>query len=250
MPIMLLDPIKVISNCKYKYALEQCPRNPNKKQLYKKQFKEKNNLTTSQGKPVFSSYHIYRHYMTSNQWWRASQLPIVLQFFERALHCHQLISQLGTNFIHPELILWATSASGLSSSRKSYETLETYGDTILKIAATLMAYYHLKDDRSADEKKISNLKDAYINNLYLYRVGEKLKLRKFMVTNDQDPKLWMPPFCLQSKSHSHLKCTGKNIADCVESVLGAFFMSNNLRKSLEFISDIGLIPLRRAHLLE
>jgi hypothetical protein len=60
----------------------------------------------------------------------------------------------------------------------------------------------------------------------------------------------MPPFCVQSKSHSFLKCTGKNIADCVESVLGAFFMSNNLRKSLEFISDIGLIPLRRAHLLE
>ena len=31
MPIMLLDPIKVISHHKFKYALEQCPKNPNKK---------------------------------------------------------------------------------------------------------------------------------------------------------------------------------------------------------------------------
>lgn len=47
LPILLLDPIKVISNHKFKYALEQCPRNPGKRQNYKKQFKEKNNLTTS-----------------------------------------------------------------------------------------------------------------------------------------------------------------------------------------------------------
>lgn len=47
MPIMLLNPIKVISHHKFKYSLEQCPKNPNRKQNYKKAYKEKNNLTTS-----------------------------------------------------------------------------------------------------------------------------------------------------------------------------------------------------------
>ena len=65
-----------------------------------------------------------------------------------------------------------------------------------------------------------------------------------MITNDPDPKLWVPPFSSHNKTHYHIKCTGKNIADCVESILGAFFMSNNLRKTLELISDINLIPLR------
>ena len=71
-----------------------------------------------------------------------------------------------------------------------------------------------------------------------------------MMTADPDPKMWDPPFSSQSRASQHIKCTGKNIADCVESLLGAFFMSNNLRKTLELISDINLIPLRKAHLLE
>ena len=65
-----------------------------------------------------------------------------MQFFERSLYCHQLTAELGTN-IHPEFVLWATSAPDNKASKKCYETLETYGDTILKLAATLLSYYHL-----------------------------------------------------------------------------------------------------------
>jgi hypothetical protein len=35
LPIMLLDPSKIVSHKKFKYALEQCPKNPNRKQIYK-----------------------------------------------------------------------------------------------------------------------------------------------------------------------------------------------------------------------
>lgn len=65
-----------------------------------------------------------------------------------------------------------------------------------------------------------------------------------MITTDPDIKMWTPPFSTHNRSHLHIKCTGKNIADCVESILGAFFMSNNLRRTLELISNINLIPLR------
>ena len=78
--------------------------------------------------------------MTELHWKRASQLPIVLQFFEKALYSHQVIAELGPE-IHPEFVLWATSAAGIQSTKKSYETLETYGDTILKLAATMLSYY-------------------------------------------------------------------------------------------------------------
>jgi hypothetical protein len=66
-------------------------------------------------------------------------LPVVLSFFERCLNANHLISKVGL-FVHPEFGVWATSCTGVKSSKKSYETLETYGDTILKLAATMLAY--------------------------------------------------------------------------------------------------------------
>lgn len=38
--------------------------------------------------------------------------------------------------------------------RRSYEVLETYGDTILKLAATLLAYSLYKADDQAGEGEI------------------------------------------------------------------------------------------------
>ena len=89
--------------------------------------------------PIFSAFNIYKHYLTVSQWERATQLPAVLSFFERCLNANLLISKLSV-YVHPEFAVWATSCQGVHTSRKSYETLETYGDTILKLAATMLAY--------------------------------------------------------------------------------------------------------------
>jgi hypothetical protein len=69
---MLLDPIKVISYLKFKFAIDLCPKQPNKRHMNKVLFKEKNNLTTSQGKPIFSSFHIFKHYMSEEMWNRGA----------------------------------------------------------------------------------------------------------------------------------------------------------------------------------
>ena len=144
-PIALLDPIKPINGHKYSYSLTELSTHPNRKQEYKKKHKELNNITTSQGRPIFSAVDIYRHYYKTSEWRRAQQLPAVCAFFERALYCSQLTAEMGY-FIHPEFILWATSAKGLHTTKKCYETLETYGDTILKLAATHLAYDKLQYD--------------------------------------------------------------------------------------------------------
>jgi dsRNA-specific ribonuclease len=60
--------------------------------------------------------------------------------------------------MHPELALWATSCSGTSHSKKNYQTLETYGDTILKLAATFYSYKHFEDDKRAQENEMTGLK--------------------------------------------------------------------------------------------
>lgn len=86
--------------------------------------------------------------------------------------------------------------------------------------------------------------------MFLYKIGKNLELNKFMRTKDPDAKTWSPPFTKQAVVSENLNCTGKNIADGVESLLGAIFMSTNLFQTLRFISDIQLVPLKQARLLE
>jgi len=53
-----------------------------------------------------------------------------------------------------------------------------------------------------------------------------------MRTKDPEPKDWSPSFTKLQTTHEHISCTGKNIADGVESLIGAIFMSTNLLKTL------------------
>ena len=123
----------------FKYDLLLCPKKPNKKGDNRRAMKEKRELTTGQAMPIFSTHSVYKHYLNVEQWDRARQLPSVLSFFERCLNAQHLTSKISL-YIHPEFSVWATSCPGIHSSRKNYETLETYGDTILKLAATHLAY--------------------------------------------------------------------------------------------------------------
>jgi len=123
-------------------------------------------------------------------------LPAILANFERQQFCHELIAGVGIE-INPTFAQWATSSQGTASSKKCYETLETYGDTILKLAATILAYDHLEADVKATENKVARLKDSFITNLFLVKIGRNLGLNKFMRTKDPDPKDWSPPYTKQ-----------------------------------------------------
>ena len=71
-----------------------------------------------------------------------------------------------------------------------------------------------------------------------------------MRSKDTDLKNWSPPFTDKSLIHEEITCTGKNIADGVEALIGAFFLSNNLYKTLKWLSDIRLVPMEQANLLQ
>ncbi len=71
----------------------------------------------------------------------------------------------------------------------------------------------------------------------------RLGLNQYIRTSDPDMKTWSPPFSEQVAISESLNCTGKNIADAVESLIGAHFMTNDLRKTLQLISDMRIMPL-------
>jgi dsRNA-specific ribonuclease len=88
---------------------------------------------------------------------------------------HKLIAQIGEP-LNPIFVQWATQATATSSSKKCYETLETYGDTILKLAGTLLAYDKYQYDSKADENRVCRLKDSFVTNMYLFKIGKQLGL--------------------------------------------------------------------------
>ena len=72
-PIILLNPTKPIHNEKFfKYDLLLCPKKPNKKNDDRRLMKQKNDLTTNQGMPIFSAFNVYKHYLNVTSWNRAS----------------------------------------------------------------------------------------------------------------------------------------------------------------------------------
>lgn len=73
-------------------------------------------------------------------------------------------------------MIWATSASGITSCRKTYETLETYGDTILKLSATMLAYELKKNKPRAGEGEVEAAKVVFVTNIHLFRVGNNIRL--------------------------------------------------------------------------
>lgn len=91
-------------------------------------------------------------------------------------------------------MLWATTAPGLYVARKNYETLETYGDTILKLAATMLAYFYKRNDKKAGEGDVEHSKVCFVTNYHIFRVGNNLMLQRFMKTKkDSEMKDWDLP---------------------------------------------------------
>lgn len=73
--------------------------------------------------------------------------------------------------------------------------MESYGDTILKLAATLLAYELKKENKKAGEAEIDSLKTAFVTNFTVFRVGYyNLRLQRYVRTmRDPEAKEWMLP---------------------------------------------------------
>lgn len=92
-------------------------------------------------------------------------------------------------------MLWACTGNGVDSTRRSYEVLETYGDTILKLAATLLAYGLKRNDPKAGEGEIENAKQVFVTNFHVFRIGyHNLRMHRFMrIMRDPEAKDWTMP---------------------------------------------------------
>jgi len=149
---------------------------------------------------VLSSMSLCRHFLNLELFHKnVGSLPLLLNFFERGCLMQDINKEIfaspNVKSIAPEFLLWSTTGAGIHSVRRCYEVLETYGDTVLKLAATLIAYSIKKSDRKAGEGDIENSKVIYVTNFHVFRVGyHVLRLHRFMrIMRDPEAKEWQLP---------------------------------------------------------
>lgn len=174
---------------------------------------------------------------------------------EKVCHLKDLQKEkfTATKVPNEEYLLWATTSPGLYMSRKNYEVLETYGDTALKLTATMLAYWYKRNDRKAGEGDIENAKVCFITNFHLFRVGNHQMFQRWMRSKkDLEYKDWLMPLQSDINFPGHPRfvtnrCVGKNVTDAVEALTCSLYLSTKCFKSvLEWINDIKLVPIRLA----
>ena len=182
-------------------------------------------------------------------------LPNLINYYERGCLLsdanREIFAANEVGQVAPEFLMWACSGAGISSSRRCYEVLETYGDTVLKLAATLLAYGLKKNDPKAGEGEIESAKVVFVTNFHVFRIGyHNLRMHRFLkIMRDPEPKDWTLP--LQGMMPRLNACPGKSMADTVEALIGAHFLtSDDLVKTLQWISDIRLVPLEQTGIFE
>eukprot|EP00347_Sterkiella_histriomuscorum_P014175 403361874 len=251
-PIIFLKEFTHLEMFKFSYKLSNVPQNPNIVCSLKNH--EQKILLNKRLPTIHHSMAVTFHYLDKSSWYRACQMPQVLNYIERIGLLKDLKENIFKGYpFNEEYMLWATTAPGLYVARRNYEVLETYGDTILKLAATMLAYYQKRNDKKAGEGEIENSKVCFVTNFHIFRVGNNLMLQKYMKTKrDSEYKQWVPPMSTdKDQQFVPNQCVGKNVADCVESLICALYLSSNcLHTVLRWISEIKLVPLDKSTMLD
>ncbi|RNA31321.1 endoribonuclease Dicer [Brachionus plicatilis] len=179
----------------------------------------------------------------------------------------------------PALLLQALTLSNAADGF-DLERLETVGDSFLKQAVTVYLFFTYPN---IHEGKLSFLRSKQVSNYNLYKLGKRKNIQELIVSSKFDPlDSWLPPLyqsvintaefgtdfstMLYTKMNNSAKIVAskateksekfdkykdhvlsdKSIADCVESIIGAYLIRSGPYAALQVMSWFGLEVLPRA----
>ncbi|HOL21328.1 MAG TPA: ribonuclease III [bacterium] len=122
----------------------------------------------------------------------------------------KLESVIGYRFKRKKLIQEALTHPSCDKGI-SYERLEFLGDIVLD---AVVGIYLFKEHPSASEAFLTDLKSAYVNRKYLQKVGEDIKLQKFINYKNYD----VP-----------------HLDNFIEAIIGAIYIDSGWKKAEDFI---------------
>ena len=195
---------------------------------------------------------------------RFLETPSILFQMERSLDIRELRLVHQWRFINPNILRIALQNSSFDE-KENYQTLETLGDSCLKLMASLKVYLQIP---KLSESQMTNQRERIINNEFLSRVSQVSHLHCYMkVFKTRNLKFEIPFFdsSFENESAKHSKPNKGNIkhqnkgkqsgemfqiisqkimADGVESCIGAGVLSTqNLMGGFRVISTLKILGI-------
>ncbi|XP_074279118.1 endoribonuclease Dicer homolog 3-like [Silene latifolia] len=199
-------------------------------------------------------------------------IPSVMHRLECLMLACQLREEIGLDsekFKIPSLLLLEAITSLRCCEEFSSERLELLGDSVLKYAVSCHLFLTHPDKH---EGKLSSLRQQAVCNATLHLLGIKRGLQEYIRDNPFEPRRWVAPGqlsvhpvpCLhgidQSKvpldgkfqtydenlvlgktcDNGHRWLVSKSIADCVEAVIGAYYVAGGLVGALHVMKWLGI----------
>lgn len=216
---------------------------------------KKETLTTDDKKEMVHSIFpidtLYKCYFDKSELDIISKLPSILTYFESILIPYQFITdnvklQIDNNTFSYDngfkYFLYALTTP-TSLQDYNYETLETLGDSILKIIITILIYLndnilHLNQTAGDLEKK----RAFFISNKHLFQKGKAYSIYKYILSRKMDIKHFSFPLKVMSDIEEQIDITEKTMADVIEAVIGAIFLfRKRLSDAMSFIIRCNIV---------
>lgn len=165
------------------------------------------------------SYEEYDRYL---------RIPSVLVLFERMAQIREFKLFYGMPYLKDHLMLKALNSDG-ASKVSNYQTLETLGDTVMKIIVSIVLYLA---DKSADPNRLTKVRSSVTCNDFLGDRGIEAHFLYALKSSYQSLLRYTPPYFVKetgmkddkkrekdTEEEKHI-LSDKMIADCVEATIG------------------------------
>jgi dsRNA-specific ribonuclease len=157
---------------------------------------------------------------------------------DERLMIYKMKLKFGLNKVDDELLKEALTLP--YNTAKNYQRLEILGDAVLKWVVTL--YLFLKND--ASEAVLSKFRYRLVRNKHLTAVAVKNSLYESFIHRQFSPTSYNPPgYKTPEKRFETKTFNDKCMADVLEAVLGAIYLSSNYQvdQCITFLTRVGAI---------
>lgn len=186
-----------------------------------------------------------RTYFSENVYRAFLFLPRICRRATDLYRAHEERFELGLPAIKDELLIEASTLPTTSATWNN-QRLETLGDSVLKLAATV---HVMNKYPHRHEGQLSQLRQNSVSNRTLLARALEIGLERYLTSEGQSLHVWrytiaedddrMEPFT-SARRHAHRAYPRRSLQDCMEATLGAAFLHGGIDMALRAGDALGM----------
>jgi dsRNA-specific ribonuclease len=182
-----------------------------------------------------------QYYLTRSEFKSLKRLPTILSQLERAIRPMRMITEFKLEVPSKSLVYFnAATTYPCAQVGYDYETLETFGDSVMKYLISHILYIQHPEKAEGD---LVVLRSQLINNNKLYQLAETAEIYNYITSNQLLLNTWDGQFVDCTKKTLSHNVTKKSLADVLEAIVGAcMYTEKGFKNCLKLMDKVKIIP--------